>query len=231
MTDNWFVANAICENISMEMVSIETQDENEFLSKHINNQGEWIFFQGSKFSSSYVSIKNAAAISQVYWTSGIYSPVPESDFVWSNSTMHPRPLGTPFEYTNWAKGHPLENKKDNRFVLLNCSNNKSCVWETRPFERAGILCEAELDPSFKIPNVTRQAVCKQFDNYPRFPLEGSLYPLSNRDECPEMTILSTEKPTTKKPKEKSSNGNIPESFTSSTFWIAPFLLWISKYAV
>lgn len=223
-----------CASISMEMVAIETQDENEILSKHINDQSRVQY--GFKFKVQHfynVSIKYAVAISKQYWTSGIYSPGQEKDFVWTKLTPtwaeNPPTRSTgavPFEHTNWAKDYPLDDKKSNNYVLLNCAH-KSCKWENHDIsELSGILCEAGLEPSFKIPNVTRKAVFKDF-SVPSSTIE--LVPI-NLDEFPEMTILGTQKPITKNPKDKSSNGNSPESFNFSTIWIAPFLAFIRKHA-
>lgn len=116
------------------------------------------------------------ALTPAYWTKGLYDHETSSYF-WPEEVPHkiegqkrPGPVVT---YTDWAPGYPTTQILNVNFgIVLECSATlRDCKWknvDSFSTSVGSIMCEATLDPSFKIPISARFRKAQMKEFYPNF---------------------------------------------------------------
>ncbi|CAG9834979.1 unnamed protein product [Diabrotica balteata] len=117
---NWYAAMLHCRSFNMDLVSIESKEENDFL---------------------FQSLKSVLGKSEGWtrlWTSG--TSLPYNQWVWMAT-------GNPVVYTNWYPGEPNNQTHQEVCIEVKYSQTeKSLVWnDIRSSADILALCEAKID--------------------------------------------------------------------------------------
>ncbi|XP_028138012.1 perlucin-like [Diabrotica virgifera virgifera] len=119
MEGSWFQAMEFCKGLNMDLVSIETEEENNFL-----------FDQMTEFFGDTDEYR--------FWTSG--TTLAYNKLVWMGT-------GRPIVYGNWYPGEPNNSGNDEKCIEIAYSK-KGLQWnDVNQIRRRHALCEAKITKS------------------------------------------------------------------------------------